>query len=201
MVAKAAGAGAGDSDGAAGGAGLSPDVVAALTAAVQEEVEEEAPAAPAAGQKPAAGPAEGDGALGGTSDGTLGVAEEQGVGAVDLGTVWWYLSAMGGWFWVIVQLVLLTLERVTYLSTDYFLTTWTAAERGPPDTVFGRMVGMPQSTGDGLFYGVRRATFYSLGYIVCSCANVIFAIGRTVCPRPAKHTRAAVANPASSYCN
>lgn len=39
---------------------------------------------------------------------------------------------------------------------------------------------MPASTGLGLFYGVRHATFYALGYIVCSASNMVFAVGRTV---------------------
>lgn len=134
-AAKAEAAGA-DSDtdaGHNGGSALSPDVIAALTG-VQEEtgVDEEdggdeAPAEEGAAKQPgglAIHPAEQEGKLGGAKDGTLGVAEEQGVGAVSMATVGWYLSAMGGWFWVVMQLFLLTSERLTYLSTDYFLTTW-----------------------------------------------------------------------------
>lgn len=205
--------------------GLSRDVVAALTG-VQEDMEEEGAeqggAAAAQGQgrgRRSVHPAEAEGKLGGAQDGTLGVAEEQGVGAVSFTTAAWYLSKMGGLYWVTVQLVLLTCERLTYLSTDYFLTTWarpallpsrppppffpdddpkalssppitdtvslvafstqTAAQYGPPNTVFGHMVGMPKSSGPGLFYGVQHATFYGVGYVVCSCANMVFAIGRT----------------------
>lgn len=108
-----------EADAAGGGpVGLSRDVVAALTG-VQEEMDDDGGAGAAA-----AAPADAEGKLGGAQDGTLGVAEEQGVGAVSMATVAWYLTAMGGWVWVVVQLVLLTCERLTYLSTDYFLTTW-----------------------------------------------------------------------------
>ena len=79
-----------------------------------------------------------------------------------------------------LQAALLLAERVTFLSTDYMLTTWTAAASGPPDTVFGRLMHGPPADWHGPVRGASSAAaFYAAAYALCAAVNAIFAAART----------------------
>jgi ABC-type multidrug transport system fused ATPase/permease subunit len=160
---------------------LSPGAAAQLAAAsVQEEAAERRASvdtrrsvdATAAALKPAAD-AKAPGA-------TLGEEEDQSRDGVSWQTISAYVAACGGAPWAVMQLLLLLCERLTYVSTDYMLTTWNAAALGPPDTVFGRFMDGPMSWGPGLHYGLRHAAFYACAYTLCCAVNGVFAVARTV---------------------
>lgn len=110
----------------------------------------------------------------------LGEDEEQGLEGASRATVAAYVDACGGPVWLAIQLLLLVLERATYLSTDYLLTTWTSAAHGPPTTWFGRLMGNHPATGDCLVHGLRPATYYASAYVLCCAVNSCFAVGRTL---------------------
>ena len=160
---------------------LSPGAAAQLAAAaVQEETAERRASvdrrksvdATAAALEPAA-----DATAAGA---TLGEEEEQGREGVSWTTIGAYVTACGGIPWAVIQFLLLLCERLTYISADYMMTTWNAAAFGPPDTVFGHLMKSPQSSGPGLFYGLRPAAFYACAYCICCAVNTVFAVARTV---------------------
>lgn len=114
------------------------------------------------------------------ADGRLEEAEEQGMRAASWATVKAYILACGGRRWAAAQLLLLLAERLTYLSTDYMLTTWTSAQFGPPDTVFGRFMRGPSAAQAGPVHGSRSAAaFYAGAYLLCCAVNAVFAVTRT----------------------
>jgi ABC-type multidrug transport system fused ATPase/permease subunit len=114
------------------------------------------------------------------ADGRLGEEEEQDQGSASWVAISAYVRALGGAPWAVTQFLLLLCERTTYLSTDYMLTTWTAAAHGPPDTVFGRLMHSPASTGLDKFRGLSPPAFYACAYLLCCAVNAVFAAARTV---------------------
>jgi ABC-type multidrug transport system fused ATPase/permease subunit len=116
----------------------------------------------------------------GAPDGKLSSDEEQGLDMVSAATITAYIAACGGAPWVIMQMVLLLIERLTFLSTDYMLTTWTSAAHSPPTTVFGRWMQGPPANSSATFRGLTPAAYYACAYILCCAANSVFAVARTL---------------------
>jgi ABC-type multidrug transport system fused ATPase/permease subunit len=116
----------------------------------------------------------------GAPDGKLATDEEQGLGVVSTATISAFVAACGGAPWAIMQALLLLIERLTFLSTDYMLTTWTSAAHGPPTTVFGRWMEGPPANSDTTFRGVTPAAYYAGAYFLRCAANSVFAVARTM---------------------
>ena len=160
---------------------LSPGAAAQLaSAAVQEEAAERRASADTRRSMDTTAAALNSAADSTAPGGTLGEEEEQGRDGVSWKTIGAYVTALGGAPWAIMQFLLLLCERLTYISSDYMLTTWNAAAHGPPDTVFGRFMHGPMSWGPGLHYGLQHAAFYACAYTICVAVNGVFAAARTV---------------------
>jgi ATP-binding cassette subfamily C (CFTR/MRP) protein 1 len=80
---------------------------------------------------------------------------------ISLDVLWKYVERAGG-KWYLAQLVVtITIERIFYAGTDWWMTVWTEAESGHPS------------------YGYHPTFFYILVYIGISIVAAIFANRRT----------------------
>eukprot|EP00760_Papus_ankaliazontas_P009915 PhM_4_TR14158/c0_g1_i12/m.51510/K05673/ABCC4; ATP-binding cassette, subfamily C (CFTR/MRP), member 4 len=100
------------------------------------------------------------------------VENEQRDATVRLRTYWDYLSYGGGLLFVFSILIGLSIERVCFVSMDFWLAVWTSAENGKPTHILGEWHDLPSGADfDG-------AAFYLKVYIVLLCVCFTFVLGR-----------------------
>lgn len=91
--------------------------------------------------------------------------EERKAGTIDLAVAHQYILASGGYGWMTFVMVLMILERVTFLASDWWLATWADAESGPPDVHWN-------------FPDGSDTRFYSIIYAVLILINSVFVFAR-----------------------
>jgi ABC-type multidrug transport system fused ATPase/permease subunit len=108
----------------------------------------------------------------GKETGSLMQEEERAVGTLGFEVVKGYFYAQGGWWWGSIMFVFLLFERITYISVDWVLVKWCAANDRPL-LVWG--MEWPQAfpkRDDG-------ANFYITLYGVIALLNCFFVLART----------------------
>ena len=112
----------------------------------------------------------------GDGRGTLIEAERSVVGAVSMDVFKKYFKAAGGVWAALLLLLAFIVERVAFVGTDWWLSSWMSASQPTFDPIFG----MPRlNVTDTLAEQQDVRYFYATGYATLCASNVVAVIIRT----------------------
>ena len=106
-------------------------------------------------------------------DATLMTAEAREAGVARAGTWWIWAKSAGGWWFLLGQVLTLTLDRACYVATEWWLAKWADARRHPV-SVFG-LATFPAQNEGGLAARWRWANVY----LTLGALSIVFCFLRT----------------------